>query len=84
MLILTRRVGEALKIGDDVNVTVVGVKGNRVRLGIDAPRHVPVHRKEILDERPFDSITPTMSGAPKSDFSGARHRASSAAQGRER
>jgi carbon storage regulator len=47
MLILTRRVNETLNIGDDVQVTVLGVKGNQVRIGIDAPRDVPVHREEI-------------------------------------
>ena len=47
MLILTRRVGETLKIGDDVNVTVLGVKGNQVRIGVDAPKEVAVHREEI-------------------------------------
>lgn len=47
MLILTRRVQEALIIGDDVTVTVLSVKGNQVRLGIDAPRDVEVHREEI-------------------------------------
>ena len=47
MLILTRRVQEALMIGDDVTVTVLSVKGNQVRLGIDAPRDVEVHREEI-------------------------------------
>ena len=47
MLILTRRVGETLVIGDDVNVTVLGVKGNQIRIGVDAPREVTVHREEI-------------------------------------
>jgi carbon storage regulator len=47
MLILTRRVGETLVIGDDVNVTVLGVRGNQVRLGVDAPKEVAVHREEI-------------------------------------
>lgn len=49
MLILTRRVGETLKIGDDVTATVLGVKGNQVRLGVDAPKETPVHREEIYD-----------------------------------
>ena len=49
MLILTRRVGESLMIGDDVTVTVLGVKGNQVRVGVDAPREVVVHRQEIYE-----------------------------------
>ena len=47
MLILTRRIGEALIIGDDVNITVLGIKGNQVRLGVNAPKDVSVHREEI-------------------------------------
>ena len=49
MLILTRRVGETLMIGDDVAVTVLGVKGNQVRIGVKAPRDVSVHREEIYE-----------------------------------
>jgi carbon storage regulator len=47
MLILTRRAGETLMIGDDIVITVLGVKGNQVRIGVDAPRDVAVHREEI-------------------------------------
>ena len=49
MLILTRRVGESLMIGDQVTVTVLGVKGNQVRLGVNAPKDVSVHREEIYE-----------------------------------
>ena len=49
MLILTRRVGETLMVGDDVTVTVLGVKGNQVRIGVNAPKDVAVHREEIYD-----------------------------------
>jgi len=49
MLILTRRVGETLMIGDNVTVTVLGVKGNQVRIGVNAPRDVSVHREEIFE-----------------------------------
>lgn len=47
MLILTRRAGETLMVGDDVTITVLGVKGNQVRIGVNAPKHVSVHREEI-------------------------------------
>ncbi len=47
MLILTRRAGETLMIGDDVSITVLGVKGNQVRIGVNAPKNISVHREEI-------------------------------------
>jgi carbon storage regulator len=49
VLILTRRIGETIKIGDSVTVTIMGISGQQVRIGIDAPRDVPVHREEIAE-----------------------------------
>lgn len=60
MLILTRRVGESVMIGEEVTVTVLGVKGNQVRLGVNAPKSVTVHREEI-----YDRIKAEQSGAGK-------------------
>ncbi|MDT9587610.1 MAG: carbon storage regulator CsrA [Candidatus Arsenophonus melophagi] len=58
MLILTRRVGESLIIGDGVTVTVLGVKGNQVRLGVKAPRNVSVHREEIYQRIKAEKMYP--------------------------
>lgn len=50
MLLLSRNIHQVIKIGDDISVTVLGIKGNQVRLGIDAPRNVEVHREEIYNK----------------------------------
>ena len=64
MLILTRRVGETVMIGEDVTVTVLGVKGNQVRVGVNAPRSVAVHREEIYLRIKRERGTPTL-GSPE-------------------
>lgn len=58
MLILTRRVGESIRIDDNVTITVLGVKGSQVRIGVDAPREVQVHREEIYQRVHEDEQEP--------------------------
>jgi carbon storage regulator len=65
MLILTRRIGETLMVGDDVTVTVLGVKGNQVRIGVNAPKDVAVHREEI-----YQRIQKEKGGAEEDDNQG--------------
>ena len=72
MLILTRRVGEVVMIGNDVTVTVLGVKGNQVRIGVNAPRDVAVHREEIFErikreEQDGESVAPRAGRATVGD-----------------
>ena len=64
MLILTRRVGEALMIGDNVTVTVLGIKGNQVRIGVHAPKEVGVHREEIYERIRHEKDNAAASGEP--------------------
>jgi carbon storage regulator len=73
MLILTRRVGETVMIGNDVTVTILGVKGNQVRVGVNAPRDVAVHREEIFErikrEEGGEGASPR-SAAPRTNGNG--------------
>ena len=63
MLILTRRVGESVVIGGDVTITVLGVKGNQARIGVNAPKEITVHREEIHERIKRESVTPAAGSA---------------------
>ena len=73
MLILTRRVGETVVIGNDVTVTVLGVKGNQVRLGVNAPREVAVHREEIFERIQSEHPDTERKVATNGSAASARH-----------
>ncbi len=62
MLILTRRVEETVFIGDAITVTVLGIKGNQVKLGIEAPKHIPVHREEVAERIEAERIEAHLKG----------------------
>lgn len=62
MLILTRRVGESIMVGDEIAVTILGVKGNQVRVGVSAPKEVSVHREEIYERIQREKQPPPLQG----------------------
>ena len=72
MLILTRRVGETLMIGNEVTVTVLGVKGNQIRVGINAPKSVAVHREEIFERIKLEQAGTANSAQPQHDVTDDR------------
>jgi len=62
MLVLSRRLGETLIIGDDVKIQILGINGNQVRIGIDAPKEVSVHREEVYQRMQNENVAPALSG----------------------
>ena len=77
MLILTRKVGETLMIGDEIEVTILSLKGNQVRIGVNAPKDVPVHREEIYDrikrEQSGGEVGNTIGNASDEDWAERKH-----------
>ena len=73
MLILTRKVGETLMIGDQVEVTILSIKGNQVRIGVNAPKEVPVHREEIYARIKREQAGQDGTVAPEEDWSERKH-----------
>lgn len=69
MLILTRRVGESLMIGDEINVTVLSIRGNQVRIGVNAPKNVSVHREEIYERIRNEGDAPAASDGSSTEGS---------------
>ena len=74
MLILTRRPGESVKIGDDITVTVLGVRGNQLRLGFTAPQNVTVHREEVYQRIQSERLANASQGIGASFFVAGIHR----------
>lgn len=70
MLILTRRVGEVLCIGENVTATVLAVKGNQVRIGVEAPKHIAVHRQEIYERIQAEQVGAAERDAIATEFGG--------------
>lgn len=73
MLILTRKIGETLMIGDQVEVTILSIKGNQVRIGVNAPKEIPVHREEIYARIKREQAGQDGTAAPEEDWSERKH-----------